>query len=111
VKNHKPFNKIILKLKTSTPTMLSSLLRLEVLRLGHGLEKELIKLNKIMHHPWVLNFSQMLLGLYLRSMRRLMISGLLSAVKLNIQTQNLWVLLQVSNQFFLKLVTLVDIVI
>jgi hypothetical protein len=31
-----------------------------------------------------------------------MSSGLLSAVKLNIQTQNQWVLLQVSNHYFLK---------
>ena len=102
VKNHKPFNKIILKLKTSTLTMLSSLLRLEVLMLGHGLEKELMNLKQLMLNHWVLNFSQMLLLLSLRRKRRLMSSGLLSAVKLSIQTQNQWVLLQVSNHYFLK---------
>ena len=70
--------------------------------LGHGLEKELMNLKQLMLHHWVLNFSQMLLLLLLRRKRRLMSSGLLSEVKLNIQTQNQWVLLQVSNHYFLK---------
>jgi len=64
VKNHKPFNKITLRLKTLTPTTLSSLSKLEVLMLGLGLEKELMKQNKLMLHQWVQNFSQVLLLLF-----------------------------------------------
>jgi hypothetical protein len=64
VKNHKPFNKITFCVKTLTPTTLSSLSKLEVLMLGLGLEKELMKQNKLMLHQWVQNFSQVLLLLF-----------------------------------------------
>jgi hypothetical protein len=64
VKNHKPFNKITLSVKTLTPTMLSSLSIREVLMLGLGLEKELMNQNKLMLHHWVQNFNQMLLLLF-----------------------------------------------
>jgi hypothetical protein len=110
VKNHKPFNKILSKLRISTPTTLSSLSRKVVLMLGLGSEKELMKPNKLTLHQWVQNFNQVLLLLSLRSMKRLMSSGLLLTVRLNIQTQKQWVMLQVSNQDFSKLVMLVDTV-
>jgi len=92
----------MLKLRTSTPTTLSSFARKVVLVHGLGLEKELMNQNKHMLQQWVQNFNQMLLSLLLRSTKRLMSSGLLSEVKLNIQTQNLWASLQVSNQDFSK---------
>jgi hypothetical protein len=78
--------------------------------LGLGSEKELMKPNKLTLHQWVQNFNQVLLSLSLRSMKRLMSSGLLLTVRLNIQTQKQWVMLQVSNQDFSKLVMLVDTV-
>jgi len=64
VKNHKPFNKISLSVKTLTPTMLSSLSIRVVLMLGLGLEKVLMNQNKLMLHHWVQNFNQMLLLLF-----------------------------------------------
>lgn len=110
MKSHKPFNKILSKLKISTQMTLSSLSRKVVLMLGLGLEKEPMKASKLMLHQWVQNFNQVLLSLSLRSMKRPMSSGLLLEVRLNIQTQKQWVLLQVSNQDFSKLVMLVDTV-
>ena len=61
VKSHKLFNKIKLFVKTWIVMMLSLLLRKEVLMLGRGLVKVLVKKKQLMLNHLDLFFNQMLL--------------------------------------------------